>query len=91
MPYVCVCPVCLVSGLPTIVPRYALYVCVSGVSRVRSSHHCPTMSPLIYIGPGEVNRIMSWAKNGNIVVTHSDSPNLYCWNMMKQVRLHPSQ
>ena len=36
------------------------------------------------IHPGEVNRIRAWAKDASMVVTHSDSPKPFFWNVQRQ-------
>lgn len=36
------------------------------------------------IHPGEVNRILAWAPDRNLVVTHSDAPSVFFWNMKRQ-------
>ena len=38
----------------------------------------------IIIHPGEINCLKGWAKNPKIIATHSDTKNVYVWDMQQQ-------
>ena len=50
--------------------------------QARSPHISPPLKTLVH--PGEVNKLLDVPQHASVVVTHSDTPNVYVWNFDAQ-------
>lgn len=55
--------------------------------QARSPHVSPPLKTVVH--PGEVNKLLDVPGHPSIVVTHSDTPNVYVWNFDKQKNRGP--